>query len=80
MPCRKSAVEHLNGVVVNTTTSKHWEERMMSHLESLAAKMVQSRDFGYLSTVADLLVGPEWSGMESPRRRGQDAILGADAD
>jgi len=37
---------------------------MMPHLESLAAKMVKSRDFGYLKTVADLLVGlngPGWS-------------------
>jgi hypothetical protein len=37
---------------------------MMPHLESLAAKMVRSRHFGYLKTVADLLVGlngPSWS-------------------
>ena len=36
---------------------------MMPHLESLAAKMVKRRHFGYLKTVADLLVGlsgPGW--------------------
>ena len=36
----------------------------MPHLESLAAKMVKTRHFGYLKTVADLLVGlssPGWS-------------------
>ena len=30
---------------------------MIPHLESLAAKMVKTRHFGYLRTVADLLVG-----------------------
>ena len=37
---------------------------MLPHLESLAAKMVRSRHFSYLKTVADLLVGlsgPGWS-------------------
>jgi len=31
--------------------------RMMPHLESLARKMLNNRDFGYLSTVADLMSG-----------------------
>ena len=30
---------------------------MIPHLETLAAKMLKARDFGYLRTVADLLVG-----------------------
>ena len=37
---------------------------MLPHLESLAAKFIRSRHFGYLKTVADLLVGlsgPGWS-------------------
>ena len=37
---------------------------MMPHLESLAAKMLKNRDFGYLKTVADMmagLCGPNWS-------------------
>jgi len=37
---------------------------MMPHLESLAAKMLKNRDFAYLKTVADLMVGlsgPGWS-------------------
>ncbi|MFN7138656.1 MAG: hypothetical protein ACK4UN_04905 [Limisphaerales bacterium] len=42
---------------MSTTTSIRWEERMMPHLESLAAKMLKNRDFGYLKTVADLMVG-----------------------
>ena len=36
----------------------------MPHLESLAAKMLKNRDFGYLKTVADLMAGlsgPGWS-------------------
>jgi hypothetical protein len=48
---------------VSTTTRITWEQRMMPHLESLAAKMLKNRDFGYLKTVADLMVGlsgPEW--------------------
>ena len=31
--------------------------RMMPHLESLAHKMLDNRDFEYLSTVADLMSG-----------------------
>jgi hypothetical protein len=49
---------------MTTTTSMRWEERMMPHLESLAAKMLKNRDFGYLKTVADLMAGlsgPGWS-------------------
>jgi len=41
-----------------------WEERMMPHLERLAAKKLKNRDFGCLKTVADLMVGlsgPGWS-------------------
>lgn len=36
----------------------------MPHLESLSAKMLKNRDFGYLKTVANLmagLCGPGWS-------------------
>lgn len=36
---------------------------MMSHLENLAARMLRDREFLYLKTVADLMVGlngPEW--------------------
>ena len=54
----------LLGVIVSATTSTTWEQRMLPHLESLAAKMVRSRHFGYLKIVADLLVGlsgPGWS-------------------
>ncbi|HEY4300176.1 MAG TPA: hypothetical protein VGM73_04845 [Candidatus Didemnitutus sp.] len=49
---------------MSATTSITWEQRMLPHLDSLAAKMVRSRHFGYLKTVADLLVGlsgPGWS-------------------
>ncbi len=35
---------------------------MMPRLESLAAKMLKSRHFGYLKTVADLLVGLSGTG------------------
>lgn len=49
---------------MNATEAKRWEDRIMPHLEGLAAKMLKNRDFGYLSTVADLmagLIGPGWS-------------------
>ncbi len=52
------------GVIVSATTSVTGEQRMMPHLEGLAAKMIRSRHFGYLKTVSNLLVGlngPGWS-------------------
>lgn len=35
---------------------------MMPHLESLAARMLKNRDFAYLKTVVDLMVGLNGSG------------------
>jgi hypothetical protein len=48
--------------IMSTSTSKTWEQRMLPHLESLAAKMIRTRHFDYLRTVADLLVGLSGSG------------------
>jgi len=47
------------GEIVSSTTSIRWEERMMPHLESLAAKMLKNRDFGYLKTVAGITWGAQ---------------------
>ncbi|QDU28419.1 hypothetical protein ETAA8_35190 [Anatilimnocola aggregata] len=44
---------------------------MVPYLESLAAKMLKSREFGYLKKVADLLVGlngPGWSRLADENR------------
>ena len=56
---------------MNSTPSIPWEQRMMPHLERLAAKMIRSRHFAYLRTVADLLVGlsgPDWNRLADEHR------------
>jgi hypothetical protein len=54
-----SQVISVFGEIVSSTTSIRWEERMMPHLESLAAKMLKNRDFGYLKTVAGITWGAQ---------------------
>jgi hypothetical protein len=43
--------------MMQTNSGQNWDERIIPHLESLAARMVKSRHFAYLKTVADLLAG-----------------------
>lgn len=53
-------------------TSVSWEKRMMPYLESLAAKLLQHRMFGYLKAVADLLTGLSgdgWSKLSDEEKR-----------
>ena len=62
-------------------TSVRWESRMMPHLESLAAKLLQSRMFGHLKIVSDLMAGlcsDGWSRLSDDDKRNYLEYLESD--